>query len=142
MMTQSLYLPITAKERTSDFLSFSLEPSEIPTLSRELRSDGVDDGLAERVGKKLSAARFLELLLQVLHPCVAPLQDSVVRRYQLQRECLSHLLDQLFALVQLRSVLVRQFRVDETGLGLDIGSLVVLERYQRWRRFDTFEMGW
>jgi 2-octaprenyl-6-methoxyphenol hydroxylase len=25
--------------------------------------------------------------------------------------------------------------------GLDIGSLAVLERYQLWRRFDTFEMG-
>ncbi|MCP4379877.1 MAG: ubiquinone biosynthesis hydroxylase, partial [Hyphomicrobiales bacterium] len=26
-------------------------------------------------------------------------------------------------------------------LGLDIGSTAVLERYQRWRRFDTVEMG-
>ncbi len=31
--------------------------------------------------------------------------------------------------------------VDASRLGLDIGSLAVLERYQRWRRFDTFEMG-
>jgi 2-octaprenyl-6-methoxyphenol hydroxylase len=31
--------------------------------------------------------------------------------------------------------------VEADRLGLDIGSLVVLERYQRWRRFDTFEMG-
>jgi 2-octaprenyl-6-methoxyphenol hydroxylase len=31
--------------------------------------------------------------------------------------------------------------VEADRLGLDIGSLAVLERYQRWRRFDTFEMG-
>jgi 2-octaprenyl-6-methoxyphenol hydroxylase len=31
--------------------------------------------------------------------------------------------------------------VDADRLGLDIGSLAVLERYQAWRRFDTFRMG-
>jgi 2-octaprenyl-6-methoxyphenol hydroxylase len=31
--------------------------------------------------------------------------------------------------------------VDATRLGLDPGSLAVLERYQRWRRFDTMAMG-
>lgn len=31
--------------------------------------------------------------------------------------------------------------VEAHRLGLDIGSLAVLERYERWRRFDTFEMG-
>ncbi len=31
--------------------------------------------------------------------------------------------------------------VDADRLGLDIGSLAVLERYQSWRRFDTFRMG-
>lgn len=31
--------------------------------------------------------------------------------------------------------------VDADRLGLDIGSLNVLERYQSWRRFDTFRMG-
>ena len=31
--------------------------------------------------------------------------------------------------------------VEGARLGLDIGSLAHLERYQRWRRFDTFEMG-
>jgi 2-octaprenyl-6-methoxyphenol hydroxylase len=31
--------------------------------------------------------------------------------------------------------------VDAERLGLDIGSSAVLQRYQRWRRFDTFEMG-
>ena len=31
--------------------------------------------------------------------------------------------------------------VDADRLGLDIGSLNVLERYQTWRRFDTFRMG-
>ncbi len=31
--------------------------------------------------------------------------------------------------------------VDADRLGLDIGSLAVLERYQGWRRFDTFRMG-
>ena len=30
---------------------------------------------------------------------------------------------------------------DAARLGLDIGSLDVLERYQRWRRFDTMTMG-
>jgi 2-octaprenyl-6-methoxyphenol hydroxylase len=30
---------------------------------------------------------------------------------------------------------------DAARLGLDPGSLVVLERYQRWRRFDTMAMG-
>jgi 2-octaprenyl-6-methoxyphenol hydroxylase len=31
--------------------------------------------------------------------------------------------------------------VDATRLGLDPGSLAVLDRYQRWRRFDTMAMG-
>jgi len=31
--------------------------------------------------------------------------------------------------------------VEADRLGLDIGSLSTLERYQRWRRFDTFRMG-
>ncbi len=31
--------------------------------------------------------------------------------------------------------------VEADRLGLDIGSLAVLERYQSWRRFDTVEMG-
>ncbi len=31
--------------------------------------------------------------------------------------------------------------VDADRLGLDIGSEEVLERYQMWRRFDTFRMG-
>ena len=31
--------------------------------------------------------------------------------------------------------------VDARRLGLDIGSPAVLERYERWRRFDAFEMG-
>lgn len=31
--------------------------------------------------------------------------------------------------------------VDADRLGLDIGSLNTLERYQMWRRFDTFRMG-
>jgi 2-octaprenyl-6-methoxyphenol hydroxylase len=31
--------------------------------------------------------------------------------------------------------------VDATRLGLDPGALDVLERYQRWRRFDTMAMG-
>ncbi|MHA7971187.1 ubiquinone biosynthesis hydroxylase [Rhizobium sp. CAU 1783] len=31
--------------------------------------------------------------------------------------------------------------VDADRLGLDIGDLNVLERYQTWRRFDTFRMG-
>jgi 2-octaprenyl-6-methoxyphenol hydroxylase len=31
--------------------------------------------------------------------------------------------------------------VDASRLGLDIGALDVLRRYERWRRFDTFQMG-
>lgn len=31
--------------------------------------------------------------------------------------------------------------VDAARLGLDIGSATVLDRYQRWRRFDTMTMG-
>lgn len=31
--------------------------------------------------------------------------------------------------------------VEADRLGLDIGTLDVLERYQTWRRFDTFQMG-
>jgi 2-octaprenyl-6-methoxyphenol hydroxylase len=31
--------------------------------------------------------------------------------------------------------------VDAARLGLDVGGLPVLERYQRWRRFDTMTMG-
>jgi 2-octaprenyl-6-methoxyphenol hydroxylase len=31
--------------------------------------------------------------------------------------------------------------VDAHRLGLDIGAVDVLERYQTWRRFDTWQMG-
>ena len=34
-----------------------------------------------------------------------------------------------------------QVVVEADRLGLDIGALDVLERYQRWRRFDTVQMG-
>ncbi len=34
-----------------------------------------------------------------------------------------------------------QVLVEARRLGLDIGALDVLERYQTWRRFDAFEMG-
>ena len=34
-----------------------------------------------------------------------------------------------------------QVVVETDRLGLDIGSLTALERYQRWRRFDTVQMG-
>ena len=36
---------------------------------------------------------------------------------------------------------VAEVIVDAVRLGLDPGSLAVLERYQRWRRFDTMAMG-
>src|SRR4029078_9591154 len=32
-------------------------------------------------------------------------------------------------------------RAPRDRLALDIGSLALRERYERWRRFDTFEMG-
>jgi 2-octaprenyl-6-methoxyphenol hydroxylase len=31
--------------------------------------------------------------------------------------------------------------VDAARLGMDVGQADVLERYQRWRRFDTMAMG-
>jgi 2-octaprenyl-6-methoxyphenol hydroxylase len=31
--------------------------------------------------------------------------------------------------------------VEADRLGLDIGALDVLQRYERWRRFDTWQMG-
>src|SRR5262249_61759885 len=31
--------------------------------------------------------------------------------------------------------------VDTARIGIDIGSAATLERYQRWRRFDTMTMG-
>ena len=31
--------------------------------------------------------------------------------------------------------------VEARRIGVDIGSMAVLERYQRWRRFDTLQMG-
>ncbi len=31
--------------------------------------------------------------------------------------------------------------IDARRIGQDIGAFDVLERYQRWRRFDTFQMG-
>ena len=31
--------------------------------------------------------------------------------------------------------------VDAARLGMDLGQADVLERYQRWRRFDTMAMG-
>ena len=34
-----------------------------------------------------------------------------------------------------------QVVIEADRLGLDIGSLTVLERYQKWRRFDTVQMG-
>ena len=31
--------------------------------------------------------------------------------------------------------------IDSARLGIDVGAVSVLERYQRWRRFDTMAMG-
>ena len=38
-------------------------------------------------------------------------------------------------------VLIAADAVEADRLGLDIGSINILERYQTWRRFDTFRMG-
>ena len=66
-------LPTNAAARSGD----------VRLLSRELGSNLVDDGLSERVGEELATARFLELLLQVLHPVVATLKRCIVDRYPL-----------------------------------------------------------
>lgn len=34
-----------------------------------------------------------------------------------------------------------QVVIEARRIGIDIGSMAVLERYQRWRRFDTWQMG-
>ncbi len=35
----------------------------------------------------------------------------------------------------------RKRSIDAARLGIDVGAVSVLERYQRWRRFDTMAMG-
>ena len=40
-----------------------------------------------------------------------------------------------------RPQLSREVVVDAARLGIDLGQADVLDRYQRWRRFDTMAMG-
>jgi 2-octaprenyl-6-methoxyphenol hydroxylase len=82
-------------------------------------------------------------------PRIQPLQLSVARTFIADRLALvgdaAHVIHPIAGQglnMGLKDVAaLAEVVVDAARLGLDPGSLAVLERYQRWRRFDTVAMG-
>ena len=101
------------------------------------------DELEQRFGLELGALEILDI------PKAFPLGFQMARRFMADRLALvgdaAHTIHPIAGQginMGLRDVAALAESVtDAARLGLDIGGPDVLERYQRWRRFDTFSMG-
>lgn len=101
------------------------------------------DELEQRFGLELGALEILD------EPKAFPLGFQTARRFVADRLALvgdaAHTIHPIAGQginMGLRDVAaLAESITDAARLGLDIGGPDVLERYQRWRRFDTFSMG-
>ncbi|MCS0495217.1 ubiquinone biosynthesis hydroxylase [Ancylobacter sp. MQZ15Z-1] len=119
------------------------EPTETAGRLLELPPVLLLDELERRFGLELGAIEILD------RPKAFPLGFQMARRFAADRLALlgdaAHLIHPIAGQginMGLRDVAALAESVtDAARLGLDIGGPDVLERYQRWRRFDTLAMG-
>ena len=118
------------------------EPEDRAQRFAALSPEAFAEELAQRAGPEISDIEVIEA------PRVYPLELGLARAFVAPRIALvgdaAHRLHPLAGLglnLGLRDVAaLTQVVVEAARRGEDIGSLAVLERYQRWRRFDTVQV--
>jgi len=89
-------------------------------------------GCVSRVGQRFSYPMTLEVAAQWVKPRLALVGDSAHTIHPVAGQGLNLGLKDVAALAHVLG--------EANALGQDIGDLAVLERYERWRRFDTMTM--
>jgi len=115
-------------ERTAD--AKALMALEAPRFAQEMRARFGDYlGACQPVGPRWSYPLTLQLARDYVRPRLALVGDAAHGIHPIAGQGLN---------LGLRDVAAAaEVVVDAARLGLDIGSLTVLENYQRWRRFDN-----
>ncbi|MDR6952449.1 2-octaprenyl-6-methoxyphenol hydroxylase [Ancylobacter sp. 3268] len=132
-------LPLTGNRSSTVWTEADAAAQRLLALPRVL----LLDELEQRFGLELGALEILD------EPKAFPLGFQMARRFIADRLALvgdaAHTIHPIAGQginMGLRDVAALAEAVtDAARLGLDIGGPDVLERYQRWRRFDTFSMG-
>ena len=132
-------LPLTGKRSSLVWTETRAEAARITALSEE----EFHAALEQRFGLHLGEIRALD------KPRAFPLGYFVARSFIAERLALvgdaAHLIHPIAGQglnMGLKDVAaLAEVIVDAARLGMDPGNAAVLERYQRWRRFDTMAMG-
>jgi 2-octaprenyl-6-methoxyphenol hydroxylase len=132
-------LPLTGKRSSLVWTERRTEAARITALSE----DEFHSELEQRFGLHLGEVKALD------KPRAFPLSYFVARAFIADRLALvgdaAHVIHPIAGQglnMGLKDVAaLAEVIVDAARLGLDIGQADVLERYQRWRRFDTMAMG-
>jgi 2-octaprenyl-6-methoxyphenol hydroxylase len=132
-------LPLTGKRSSLVWTEKRAEAARITALSE----DEFHGELEQRFGLHLGEIRALD------KPRAFPLSYFVARSFITERMALigdaAHVIHPIAGQglnLGLKDVAaLAEVVVDAARLGIDLGQADVLERYQRWRRFDTMAMG-
>jgi 2-octaprenyl-6-methoxyphenol hydroxylase len=132
-------LPLTGKRSSLVWTEKRTEAARITALS----DDQFHGELEQRFGLHLGEITALD------KPRAFPLSYFVARSFIAERMALigdaAHVIHPIAGQglnLGLRDVAaLAEVVVDAARLGIDLGQVDVLERYQRWRRFDTMAMG-
>ncbi|MEK9280573.1 MULTISPECIES: ubiquinone biosynthesis hydroxylase [unclassified Bradyrhizobium] len=132
-------LPLTGKRSSLVWTERRAEAARIVALSEE----EFHGELEQRFGLHLGEVKALD------KPRAFPLSYFVARSFVAERLALvgdaAHVIHPIAGQglnMGLKDVAaLAEVIVDAARLGMDIGAADVLERYQRWRRFDTMAMG-
>jgi 2-octaprenyl-6-methoxyphenol hydroxylase len=132
-------LPLTEKRSSLVWTERRAEAARIIALSEE----EFHGELEQRFGLHLGEVRALDM------PRAFPLSYFVARSFIAERMVLvgdaAHVIHPIAGQglnLGLKDVAaLAEVVVDAARLGIDLGQTDVLERYQRWRRFDTMAMG-
>jgi 2-octaprenyl-6-methoxyphenol hydroxylase len=132
-------LPLTGKRSSLVWTERRTEAARIIALGE----DEFHDELEQRFGLHLGEVKALD------KPRAFPLSYFVARSFVAERLALvgdaAHVIHPIAGQglnMGLKDVAaLAEVVVDAARLGMDIGQADVLERYQRWRRFDTMAMG-
>jgi 2-octaprenyl-6-methoxyphenol hydroxylase len=132
-------LPLTGKRSSLVWTEKRDEAARITALSE----DEFHGELEQRFGLQLGEVRALD------RPRAFPLSYFVARSFIAERMALvgdaAHVIHPIAGQglnLGLKDIAaLAEVVVDAARLGVDLGQADVLERYQRWRRFDTMAMG-
>jgi len=132
-------LPLTGKRSSLVWTERRTEAARIVALAEE----EFHGELEQRFGLHLGEVRALD------KPRAFPLSYFVARSFIAERMALvgdaAHVIHPIAGQglnLGLKDVAaLAEVVVDAARLGIDLGQMDVLERYQRWRRFDTMAMG-